>query len=139
MIPTPTGTATTAATIAASPVVSTTTGDLVITGGQLQFTYGTAYIAQLIRSRLLLFQGEYIFDTTQGMPWLQSILIKGVNPNAVRNYFSQMILGTPGVQSIQTLTLNFNFSQRTLSVNLVAQTNLGLLTTNYQIPLVPGD
>lgn len=125
-------------TIPVAPMVDPVTGDMVILGGQIQFVYGTAYIAQLIRGRLLLFLGEYVPDTTQGMPWMTQILVKGASPNVVRGYFSQMILGTPGVQSIKTLTLAFDYSHRKLSVTLVAQTNLGLLSAAYSLPLTPG-
>lgn len=119
-----------------SPYVDPISGDLVVFAGQLLMAYGTDYIRQLIRSRLLMFQGEYLPDSQEGMPWFQSILIKGYNPNAVRGAFRDRILGTNGVQSIQSLVLSFNSAQRTLSVSFAVQTNLGLLTDNFLLPTV---
>jgi hypothetical protein len=83
----------------------------------------------------MLFQGEYLPNLQEGMPWFQSILIKGYNPNVVRGVFINRILGTLGVQSIVSINFVFNTSQRALQVNFQVQTNLGLLSDQFLLPL----
>jgi hypothetical protein len=127
----------TSASLGRSLLVDPITGDLVVTGGQLQFVTGTAYIGQLIKSRLALFQGEYMPNVNEGMPWYQSILVKGYNANIIKGAFTTRILGTPGVVSIVSLTLTFNTTARSLVVAFVVQTSLGLLSDQYLIPITP--
>jgi hypothetical protein len=118
-----------------SPWVDVNTGDLVVMNGQLVMAYGTDFIRQSIKSRLMLFQGEYLPNLQEGMPWFQSILIKGYNPNVVRGAFINRILGTLGVQSIVSINFVFNTSLRSLQVNFQVQTNLGLLSDQFLLPL----
>lgn len=137
VLPPPTGNYPPAPTTpsAYSPWVDANTGDLVVFGGQLVMAYGTDFIRQLIRSRLGLFQGEYAPNLQEGMPWYQSILIKGFSPSAIRGFFLDRILGTLGVQSVPVLKLQFDSKARALSVTFQAQTNLGLLSDQFLLPI----
>ena|ERR1017187_10157225 len=104
-----------------------TGGDWTVVAGQLVFVDGADYIRQSWACRLAFFQGEYKYDINFGMPYFQQILIKGFNANIVRGAFNNMTLGTPGVSSVKSLTLNFNHAARAMSVSAEAQTDLGLL------------
>ena len=78
---------------------------------------------------------RYLPNLQEGMSWFQSILIKGYNPNVVRGAFINRILGTLGVQSIVSINFVFNTSLRSLQVNFQVQTNLGLLSDQFLLPL----
>ena len=118
-------------------------GDYVVTGGELVFVglpgnvpSLKTYIAQLVKSRLGLFQGEYLPNALEGMPWFQKILIKGYNPNVVRGAFYTRILGTPGVSSIKSLSLDFQpTSKRGLAVAFQAQSDVGLIADQFTLPI----
>lgn len=127
------------AATASSPQVSPTTGDIQLTsaGDAFLFVSGVDYIAQLVRSRLGLYQGEYFPDVTQGMPWFQSILIKGYNPNVVQNVFKNMIAGTTGVLSVTALSLSFDNDQRSLNISFAAQSIVGEVTDQFLLPITP--
>lgn len=121
----------------------TVNGALQVSGGQLVFvglpgntSSLKSYIAQLVKSRLGLFQGEYLPNALEGMPWFQKILIKGYNPNVVRGAFYDRIAGTPGVSSVKSLTLNFQpTSKRELSVAFEAQSAVGLIADQFTLPI----
>ena len=119
------------------PMIDELTGDYVTVNGQMVFVFGTALIAQLLRERLRLFMGEYVQDTTEGMPYYQLILLKGASTSAIRGAFTQRILATPGVLNIQSLTLNVDPSSRVLNVTLSVQSSLGLLEDSFILPLTP--
>lgn len=120
-----------------------TNGDYTLNGNTLAFVgipnnipSLKSYIGQLVKSRLGLFQGEYEPNALEGMPWYQSILIKGYNINVVRGAFNKRILETPGISSIKSLVLNFNNAQRLLSVSFQAQSDVGLIADQFILPLV---
>jgi hypothetical protein len=120
-----------------SPMVDPITGEFVTQGGVMVFVTGQALIAQLLQQRLALFLGEYSQDTTEGMPWYQLILIKGVSLDAVRGAFTRRILGTPGIVSIHKLTLSLDTQHRALNVYLEAQSDLGALKASFPLTLSP--
>lgn len=56
-------------------------------------------VAQMIKTRLALFQGEWFLDVTAGTPWTQEVVGAG---NAARRdpAIRERILGTTGVRAI---------------------------------------
>lgn len=120
-------------------MVDPTTGDMVLSadGSTFLFVSGVAYIAQLNRSRIGLYQGEYFPNVNEGMPWFQSVLVKGYNPNVIQGAFRARILGTTGMISVNSLTLTFDNSARSLSVSYVGQSAAGLVTDQFLLPITP--
>jgi hypothetical protein len=57
-----------------------------------------------IRQRLLqalrFFLGEWFLDTTEGIPYFQTILVKGTPPDIIEAEFKSAILGVEGVASL---------------------------------------
>jgi hypothetical protein len=85
-------------------------------------------VAQAVRTRLLLWRGEWFLDTTDGTPWLQGIL--GHNTNYDLE-IQQRILGTPGVTEIVSYSSSVS-SARALSVTATINTIYGQATV--QLP-----
>lgn len=104
------------------------TGDFAIVNGDLVLTSGLDAIRQSLMIRLEFFQGEWFLDITAGLPYLQEILgVKNPNPNVLDAVFRKAILATPGITSINTLTITLDRATRRATVALSVNTDLGLL------------
>jgi hypothetical protein len=80
-------------------------------------------VAQAVLTRLLLYQGEWFLDITDGTPWDQNILGKQYNNPDI--YVKQRILGTPGVTAIVSYTSTFSGPSRAYTVSAVLDTQYG--------------
>lgn len=100
-------------------------GDLDITGGTWTFIAGLEAVRQAIRIRLLTVRGEWFLDASLGTPWLTEIFKKTPNIPALQSVFRSRILGTPGVKSVDRITLTFNRQARTLRVDFAATCDFG--------------
>lgn len=103
------------------------THDLYMTGGDLTLVRDSAAIRQEVDIRLQFLLAEWFLDTTVGVPYLQTILVKAPNLAAVRTVLRDQILLCVGIRSITRLDLDFNRSTRILSVTWSATTDLGEL------------
>jgi hypothetical protein len=110
-------------------------GNWVVSAGQLVFLDNEDYIIQTLKENISLFLGEYRFDTTKGMPYFQQIMIKGYNPNVIRGAFIDTILASPGIKSVNSLDLSFDRPNRSLTVTLEAQSDVGLLSTSFSVSI----
>lgn len=89
--------------------------DLDVSAG-LQFSSGTAGVAQGIRIRVLTFKGEWFLDLDFGVPYYEDVLAQRFNEHKARAAFRDVILGAPGVAELISLTVAFDRSTRVLSV-----------------------
>lgn len=81
-------------------------------------------VAQAVKTRFLLWQGQWFLDTTEGTPYLQSIL--GKQQAAVYTLaVSDRISGTQGVNSIQSLDSNNDGTTRRVSFTATIDTIYG--------------
>lgn len=78
------------------------TGDIELDNGNLVLTTNDSddEIIQRLRGRLQLFLGEWFLNTSIGIPYLQLVYRKGVDPEIISNYFKDEILATDGIQGI---------------------------------------
>lgn len=114
----------------------TATGDSTFCSGSTAFFIDDAQaVAQSIQTRLLLMQGEWFLDVTEGTPWSTKILGRGTT-STYDAAFRDRILGTEGVTAIVKYSSNLNRATRTLTVNATAQTIYGDVTVNVDIPTV---
>lgn len=110
-------------------------GDPLYGQGQANFISDIAAVAQILKTRLLLFQGEWWADLTDGTPWFQSILGSAPNLAQINLLLTQRILGTPFVTGILSLTSSFN--AQTFSFSATVQTAFGAVTVSNQPTIVP--
>ena len=96
-------------------------GDLDVTDDALHLTrWDAAGIAQRLQIRLRTDLGEYLLDTTLGVPWTRDVLGKGVSAQAVEALLRRAILATPGITRIFELTVAIDRVTRTLAFDFRA-------------------
>lgn len=100
------------------------TGDYTFGQGERNFLVDSpAMVGQKVRTRLLLWTGEWFLDVTAGTPWLQQVVGKNKNPT-YDLAIQQRILQTQGVKSIVSYSSNVSADRR-LSVSVTIETIYG--------------
>lgn len=113
--------------------------DLVLTAGDLTPVYDGASIAQEAEIRMRTFLGEWFADTSAGLPWWQSILVKAPNLSVIKSRISDEILDIVGIAKLSQLDLAFDRSARTLGVTWAATTDLGEIIAPRTVVLLAGE
>lgn len=109
------------------------THDLLLKDGKLLLTEGASQRAQQIKIALLTFFGEWEFDTSIGIPYLEQILVKTPNKFRVEAILRKKILAVQGVRSITSFSLDIDRINRSLSVHFAAETAEGKVEDNVMI------
>lgn len=89
-------------------------------------------VAQAIKTRLLLFRGEWFLDVTDGTPWTTQVLDK-YTQDQYDAAIQDRILGTPGVVQITSYSSSVNTAARTLTVTVSINTQYGSTTLSTTI------
>lgn len=82
--------------------------------GQANFLSDLPAVAQIIATRLRLFQGEWFLNLLDGLPLFQQILGSSGSPRNVQvitNLISARILGSPFVTAISSITATYQNRQ----------------------------
>jgi hypothetical protein len=99
--------------------------DMTFGHGNANIAQDQECVAQRVRTRLYLLQGEWFLDITAGMPWLQSIEGKPININYANARIKQEILNTDGVDSVLDFQSSLDRNKRLLSVTATVVTIYG--------------
>ena len=89
--------------------------------GNLVIIEGERRLQQRVAQTLRLIQGEYIFDTARGIPYLP-ILNLGTNVEAIpllETAIRTALEGIDGLAAIETLEIDFDESENSLDVRIV--------------------
>lgn len=81
-----------------------------------------------VQDGLLLWQGEWFLDTTDGFPWLLILGRKIVNTGQFVALMQQYLLSCTGVVSAN-VTASFNGAQRNFAYSFSARTSTGAVLT----------
>lgn len=108
--------------------LSATDHDFIVTDGDIMLIDNAERVAQQIKIQLKWILGEWFLDTTGGMPYLESILVKNPNIALIRNIFRRKILEVDDVTAVASLELVIDKRQRILTVSYKAETTYGLVT-----------
>ena len=100
-------------------------GDMTFGQGSQNFLVDSPVaVAQLVKTRLGLFQGEWFLDVTEGMPWATQVL--GAHTNATYDLaIQECILDTEGVTEIVSYSSVRNPVTRALTVTVTLNTAYG--------------
>lgn len=104
------------------------TNDLIVKDGDLMLIDNAERVAQQILITLRFWYGEWFLNTTEGVPYLEYILVKNPNLAHVRQILTEAIESVPGVVSLDSMDFEYDRQGRTLAVDYSATTDFGLLT-----------
>lgn len=93
--------------------------------GELSFVDGAERIAQQVKVTLLTFLGEWFLDTTFGVPYFESILVKLPDRATIEAVLRARIRAVPGVERVRRLDLDIDRELRILRVTFDADTTEG--------------
>jgi hypothetical protein len=85
-------------------------------------------VAQIINSRLRLFQGEWYQNTNLGTPMFQSLLGKSITSQGVALILREQIIATPFVLDISSMQVTFSAGGRQFTFSAVVDTVFGAVT-----------
>jgi len=88
-------------------------------------------VAQAIKTRFLLWYGQWFLDTTEGTPWIQSVLGKH-HPDTYNLAIRKRILETQGVTEITEFNTIVDGRTRRVSFMATVQTRYGTTTVNSE-------
>jgi hypothetical protein len=97
--------------------------DLRVVNGRMRFFEGKDTIAQKVKIRLQLFQGEWFLDQRIGFPYWQKVFVKNPDLRSLRALYKQAILESPGIASVDNLDLEL--TDRALNLEFDATTDEG--------------
>lgn len=100
-------------------------GDLLIEAGDFVLTTGVPAIVQAVNQALSLFLGEWFLDQGLGVPWIEEILVKNPDLNAIQSLFRSKIESVPGILAVTFLQLDFVAATRALRVSWRATSDVG--------------
>lgn len=109
--------------------LSASTHDLLIVDGDLKLIDYAERVAQQIKIALKFMLGEWFLDTSQGVPYLEYVLVKNPNMTHIRSIFRECIADVDGVSAVNSLTLDYDRENRKLTVEYEAETDYGLVTS----------
>ena len=95
----------------------TPTGDYSFGNNNQDFVSGQKAIAQAIKTKILLFYGEWWEDISEGIPMFQSIVgqtNKSNVANALELLLNERVLEVPGVEVVNEITATID--GRTISI-----------------------
>ncbi len=101
-------------------------GDILVTNGNVAFNSGIESIRQHLQIRLRTFAGEWFLNTSVGVPYFDSVFIKNPDLTVLNTVFTKVILDTPGVISLSSLSFEIS-GNRQLFVSFSAITTNGVL------------
>ena len=76
-------------------------------------------VAQRVRQRLELYQGEWFLDTGAGVPWLQFIYVTPFEQTTAETLLKSEILDTPGVAEILEFVVDVDQHERSFNLSRV--------------------
>lgn len=109
--------------------------DLIFERGSIKLVDEGAQLVQHVRSRLLMYRGEWFLDTNAGVPYLEEIFTKPVNLANIESIFKGIILNTEGVLRLLSFSMTYDGgSERRLNVFFSAESIYGVIN-NEEVTL----
>lgn len=115
-------------------IVTTVVDDWDFSTGDLILLEGSDAVAQQLRIRLRMFEGEWFLDTRVGIPYFGAILVKNPNFGAIKAIFRSAIVTTPGIAEADNIVISLN-SNRQATVAFQALLDDGT-NLDFSVPFV---
>ncbi len=97
-------------------------GDLAVVNGDFAFAIGKDAVPQGIDCRLKTFLGEIWLDETQGVPYLEDILVKNPDVAVVQEDLREAIANTPDVTDVVSTDFELDVASRAATTSFQAVT-----------------
>lgn len=104
------------------------TNDLILQDRDLMVIDNAERVAQMIIIQLRFWYGEWFLDTSDGVPYLERVLVKNPNLNHIRQIFREAIQKVPDVRKVNYVDLDFDEKERALTVSYQVETSFALIT-----------
>lgn len=88
-------------------------------------------VAQAVKTRFMLWYGQWFLDTTEGTPWIQSVLGRQ-RPEIYNLAIRQRILETQGVKAITAFDSNRDTKTRRVTFSATIETIYGITTVTSE-------
>lgn len=105
--------------------------DIVI-GRGIKRIGGVEYVAQLVKTRLLFYFGEWDLDRTLGIDWY-NLLGSNYDLSLIQGTITQTIKDTRGVLSLDSIVLTVDRVERKLTITFTATSIYGELSSKVII------
>jgi hypothetical protein len=102
--------------------------DLILENDDLLMIDAAERVSQQILITLRFWLGEWFLNTTDGVPYLEYILVKQPNMAHIRQILTEQIQSVEGVKAVTDMELTFDQRERNLLVEYTADTDYGLVT-----------
>lgn len=96
-------------------------GDLFV-GGNGDIAIGDS-VAQKIKIRLKWFEGEWRWNAEEGLPYIDSLLIKNPDTNYFEGVVREKIFEVDEVVGVREVSITFNPTTRKAKIRFVASTD----------------
>ena len=111
-------------------------GDLTFGNGLGNYITNTQAVAQILKTRLLLFTGEWWADLNDGLPlWTNILGVSSANISAITLIIQNRILGTPQVLNVTDLAIVYNSAVRSYSFSCTVTTSYSTTITVANSPV----
>lgn len=112
------------------------TGDLAIVNNDLILVNDSDQVRQNLKIRLRFFRGEWFLDTTAGLPFYESILVKNPNLPDIDNIIKAEIIDTDGAEELLEFNSDYDPKARTYSIEFKYRDiygETGFLNTPFEV------
>lgn len=111
------------------------TNDIILGGTEFTRTSEADHLAQKLRSKLQLIEGESQLDGVAGIPYFTDVFVKPVDLPGVASLFKYEILNTLGVDELLRFDYDLDTTQRILTIgfsvnSIYGEVNISDLTIN---------
>lgn len=105
-----------------------TSGDICINEKDFLMIDNAERVAQQIKITLQFWLGEWFLNISDGVPYLEYILVKNPNKNHIIQIFTEKILSVEDVISIESIDITLNSKERNAEITYNISTKYGLIT-----------
>jgi hypothetical protein len=74
-----------------------------------------------LKNRFQRFRGEWFLDTREGIPYFEFVFVKNPNLDVIRRIFTEVILSTPPIETLDKLELFYLPGERLLAFEFEAR------------------
>ena len=107
---------------------SSTYGDILNTnGGVSLLNGGAAEVRQLVKTTLGVYYGEWFMDTTIGLDYFGTILVKNPDMGAINAMILDAILSVPGILQVISYSFTPDYLTRQLTIKFTALSTSGVI------------